>query len=139
MGTAAVLIIWRLIEWKSSQERPDPDSGMRHRVDDISAALKRSVVSLGQASSLLVDLQEELAGRAKALEKLRQEVTEHQKLADISGEASKALDTLIDARMREHDQRIARVAWGQGVVFAVLGAAVAVAVVAFSHWIPTFR
>ena len=120
-------------------KEPDPDDRWRRRVEEITEALKRSTGNLGEASALLIDLQQELAGRARALEELQKEITEHERLTQISGEASKALDELIEARMREQERRIVRVAWGQGIVFAVFGAAVAVAIVVFSHWLPTIR
>jgi hypothetical protein len=124
---------------QTAGEPPDPDDQMRRRVEVISAALTQSARSLGEASTLLSELQEELAGRVRALGKLREEISGHERLAEISGEASKALDEAIDARMREQARRIARVAWGQGVVFAILGAVVAVAVVVFSHLLPTIK
>jgi hypothetical protein len=135
-ATAAVVDVLRK---QPAGKRPEPDDRIRRRVEEISTALKQSAGNLGEASVLLTELQEELTGRVIALERLRQEIAEHERLAEISSEASKALDQVIDARMREQARRIARVAWGQGLVFAIFGAAVAVAVVVFSHWLPTIR
>jgi len=120
-------------------ETADPDGKMRHRVDVISFALRRSAASLSEASVLIAELQEELTGRVAALDDLRQEIKEHQELAKISGEATKALDQAMAARLREQERRIARVAWKQGAIFAVFGAAIAIALVVFGHLIPAIN
>jgi hypothetical protein len=103
--------------WKSG----DPEDRMGRRINQISSSLTWSATNLADASALLTDLQEELAGRAKALNDLRREIMEHERLAEISSEASKALDEVIDARMREQARRIARVAWGQGALCKTVG------------------
>jgi hypothetical protein len=46
---------------------------------------------------------------------------------------------IIKSRLKEQERHMRRVGWRQGLVYAIFGAAVAVAVVVFSHLLPTIK
>jgi len=139
-GALATVVLYLMMVWiVLRDERYDQYDPMRRRAKEISTALTRSAGSLSEATVLLTELKEELTGRMKALELLRQQIDENEHLAEISSESAKAMDQVIVARIREQERRIRIVAWRQGIVFAVFGAAVAVAAVIFGHWLPTLK
>ena len=118
---------------------PDPTEQMKMRINTISTELTASAKSLREASGLLDDLQEELNGRLAALEELRQKNEQYGELAKINIGGVKALNEYIETRLREQGRDITRVAWKQGAVYAIIGAAVTVALVIFSQLLPTIK
>lgn len=128
-----------VVRSRRSSELRDPDEPLRQRVKYVSDALASSARNLGLATRLMADLQTELSSRAVALEILRQEISDNEELARVTSQASAAIDRLVESRNKEQERRIRRVGWRQGLVYALFGAAVAVAVVVFSKYLPVIR
>lgn len=134
LALAGVILIAIVVRRaRRSPELPDPDAPLRQRIEKISRALTSSARSLGLAASLIADLQTELSSRAEALEALRQEISDNEELAKVTAQESQAIDRLVDARLKEQERRMRRVGWRQGLVYAIFGAVIAVAVGVFSH------
>jgi hypothetical protein len=117
----------------------DPDEPLRQRVKYVSDALASSARHLDLATRLIGNLQTELSARAVALESLRQEISDNEELARVTSQAAAAIDRLVESRNKEQERRMRRVGWRQGLVYAIFGAAVAVALVVFSHLLPTIK
>lgn len=137
--TAVIATAIAIVRSRRPSELPDPDEPLRQRVKYVSEALTSSVMNLDLATRLMSDLQTELSSREAALVSLRQDITDNEELARVTAEASAALDRLVESRLKEQERRIRRVGWRQGLVYALFGAAVAVAVVVFSHYLPTIK
>jgi hypothetical protein len=133
-GVASTATATVLLARKQSASLQNPDGHIPQRLARISKTLNESRASLKDATALLEKstgslmqvwalievLEQEVAGRERALAELNDQISLNERLA--SDEARKALIQMMDARARH----ITRVAWIQGAVFALLGIAVSV-------------
>jgi hypothetical protein len=95
------------------------------------------VVFAGSSAVQVLVRRRALAAKVEALEELRHEIGEPG--VGASDEALRPVYEKIDARTKELEQRITRMGWRQGAVYAVFGAAVAVLVVVFGHYLPVIK
>lgn len=95
------------------------------------------VVFAGSSALKVLMRRRALAAQMEALEELRQEIAQPD--VGASDEALQPVYEKIDERTRELERRITKMGWRQGAVYAVFGAAVAVLIVVFGHYLPVIK
>ena len=136
---AAFVILTAQDVYSTRRQRAEtPEEALQRRLKAANRALRQSAGSLEYAVGVITDLQQELSVRQQALEELNAKLADGEKLAQINAEATEALNRLVEANMNRSEKRIGRLAWAQGGLYAVFGAAVAVLATGYAdrivHW-----
>lgn len=120
--------LWMYARGVAKEREETLEGSLTGRIDRIRDSLKASTDYLADAMKLIATLQQEIAARQNALEELTKQIQRGERLATIGAEATKALDEMMTENQMRSEKRIGRLAWWQGVLFALFGAAVAVIV-----------
>jgi hypothetical protein len=97
------------------------------------------VAAIGGAILSIYGRRKSISGEVHALKGVRQEIEDPSSHSDGGDEALKRLADTLDARITKTERCLARAAWRQGLIFTFFGAAVAVLLIVFGHWIPEVK
>jgi len=108
------------------------------------------VLSTAAAAVTVLVRRRSFAAQVEALEEVRQDIDDLVETDEVRQDFDDRVRTEVriellklresnDARLEELERRMGRTGWFQGAVYAALGAAVAVLLIVFNHWVPVIR
>ncbi|MDA0565217.1 hypothetical protein LG943_12950 [Streptomonospora sp. S1-112] len=110
-----VVVVFLLVFTKVMPERKgNARLGMEERIDQAHARLR-------EGASLIEEVSAELETRRVALERLRAQREQYEKLAALDHEQAQAVTRLVEATVEKGHRRAGRAAWFQQMLFFLLG------------------
>jgi septal ring factor EnvC (AmiA/AmiB activator) len=122
-------------EWRQDvlDLQADHPNELQQRIDELRRRLDRARKYLGGVTDILQEVEAEIDARETALAGLDERLKRGEDLATVSEEATAALRAVLAENAERTERRIGRLAWWQGAVYALFGAAVALAINAYAE------